>query len=117
MISGNFFQLPFTAKYFDVIFANCFFDFCKAEDFEIIMKEMKRVLKDNGKFFAVYMEFPSTKINRLWNVVFRHAKVLSQGCHPVDIRSTLINQDLAIKKDISLNRFGFPLKYIEAKKI
>ncbi len=112
----NFFTIPFNDRYFDAVFANCFFDFCQEKDFNMITLEIQRVLKDKGKIFSVYMDFPSSIAGKIWNFVFNKITFLSQGCHPVDIRPVLSKHNFNYKKDISLKRFGFPIKYIQAVK-
>ncbi len=111
-----FFKIPFENAFFDRIFVNCFFDFCQESDFDKIIKEMKRVLNNQGLFFSVYMDFPSTLGENAWLRLFKIFPVLSQGCHPVDIRPFLLRQSFRMRKDLSMKRFGFPMKYIMAEK-
>jgi SAM-dependent methyltransferase len=110
-----FFSIPFGEGYFDVIFANCFFDFCLESDFDTIISEMKRALSKNGLFFSIYMDFPSGLGDKTWFAFFKIFPWLSRGCRPVDIKPCLLKRNFKIKKDVSIRRFGFPLKYIIAE--
>lgn len=112
----QFFRIPFGNAFFDGVFANCFFDFCRESDFDKIIKEIKRVLKNEGLFFSTYMDFPSRLDEKAWLGFFKILPWLSRGCHPVDIRPNLIKRSFRIKKDVSIRRFGFPMKYIIAEK-
>lgn len=103
--------------FFDRVFANCFFDFCQESDFDKIIKEIKRVLNNQGLFFSIYMDFPSTLGENAWFRFFKIFPVLSQGCHPVDIRPSFLRHSFRMRKDLSMKRFGFPMKYIMADKL
>lgn len=111
-----FFRIPFGNAFFDGVFANCFFDFCQESDFDKIIKEIKRVLNNQGLFFSIYMDFPSTLGENAWFRFFKIFPSLAQGCHPTDIRPYLIKQSFRLKKDLSVKKFGFPMKYIIAVK-
>ena len=111
-----FFGIPFDDSYFDVIFTNCLFDFCQEYDFEKIIVEIRRALKNNGSLFSVYMNVPSGLISQLWVSLLKNFPFLSKGCHPVDVKPFLFRQTFKLKKEISLNRFGFPIKYIHVEK-
>ena len=112
----HFFRIPFDDVYFDVIFANCFFDFCQEHNFDKIIGEIIRVLKNKGELFSVYMDYPSNITSKVWSLIFNNFALLSQDCHPVDIKPSLARQNFSLKKDLSMRRFGFPFKYIQAKK-
>jgi SAM-dependent methyltransferase len=114
--TAPFFRIPFGDEYFDAVFTNCFFDFCREDDFPMTVREIKRVLKKKGQLLSVYMDFPSTWTSRIWTGLFERVSILSQGSRPVDIRPTLEGQGFNVIKDISLLSRGFPLKYIQAEK-
>jgi len=115
-ITSPFFEIPFGEGYFDIIFVNCFFDFCREFDFDGIIKEIKRALNHQGLFFSIYMDFPSRLGEKAWLGFFKVLPWLSSGCHPVDIKPGLKRGNLILKKDVSMKRFGFPMKYIIAEK-
>jgi ubiquinone/menaquinone biosynthesis C-methylase UbiE len=110
-----FFHIPFPDAYFEVIFANCFFDFCQDYDIDKIIIEIKRALKDKGALFLVHMDFSANIANRAWNTIFGKISMMGHGCHPVDIAPVLAKHNFTLKKDISMERFGFPIKYIQCE--
>jgi ubiquinone/menaquinone biosynthesis C-methylase UbiE len=110
-----FFSIPFEDNHFDAVFANCFFDFCQQRYFNDILKEIKRTLKSQGLFFSVYMDMPTDLIGRTWVILFDKFQCLSQGCHPVDIIPFLSKWNFKLKKDLTIKRLSFPVKYLIAK--
>jgi len=110
-----FFSVPFNDNHFDAVFTNCFFDFCQESDFNDILKEIKRTLKSNGLFFSVYMDVPTDLIGRTWVNLFVKFQSLSQGCHPVDIIPFLSKWNFKLKKNLTVRRLGFPVKYLIAE--
>ena len=110
-----FFSVPFNDNHFDAVFTNCFFDFCKESNFNDILKEIKRTLKSNGLFFSVYMDVPTDLIGRTWVNLFVKFQSLSQGCHPVDIIPFLSKWNFKLKKNLTVRRLGFPVKYLIAE--
>jgi len=110
-----FFSVPFDDNHFDAVFTNCFFDFCQEDDFNNILKEIKRTLKTEGLLFSVYMDMPTDLIGRTWANVFGRFQSLSKGCHPVDIMPFLSEWKFKLKKDLTIRRLGFPVKYLIAE--
>jgi SAM-dependent methyltransferase len=113
---SEFFHIPFCDAYFDAVFANCFFDFCDESYLDKIVFEVWRVLKDKGSFFSVHKGFPTSFISRLWSIIFGKMPFLSQGCHCVDIKDALVQNNFYLIRDVHLRRLGFPLEYIQAEK-
>ncbi len=110
-----FFSVPFDDSHFDAVFANCFFDFCQESCFDEILKEIKRILKSKGMLFSVYMDVPKDRIGRMWGNLFDRFRSLSQGCHPVDILPFLSKGGFELKKDLTIRRLGFPVRYLIAE--
>jgi len=112
---GSFFCIPISENYFDAVFTNCFFDFCEENEFDMIVDEIKRVLKKNGLILSVYMEPPTNIIGKIWSNLFNLFPGIVRDCHPVNINPSLTRFDFKLRKDVSISRFGFPLKYIVAE--
>ena len=110
-----FFSIPFADNSFDAVLTNCFFDFCQESDFNDILKEIKRTLKNEGLFFSVYMDTPTDLIGKTWANEFGRFQSLSKGCHPVDIVPFLPKWGFKLKKELIVRRFGFPVKYVIAE--
>ncbi|NOZ60760.1 MAG: methyltransferase domain-containing protein [Calditrichaeota bacterium] len=111
-----FFSVPFEDRYFDAIFANCFFDFLPQGDFDDIVKEIKRSLKSKGLFFSVYMDMPLDALGRTWENLFSRFPSISKGVRPVDITPSLSKYGIKLKKDLTIKRLGFPMKYLMAER-
>jgi SAM-dependent methyltransferase len=111
-----FFSIPFDDSHFDAVFTNCLFDFCQKSDFSDIFKEVKRTLKSKGLFISVFMDVPTDLIGRTWVALFDKFQSLSHGCHPVDIIPFVSKWNFKLKKDLTIRRLGFPVKYLFAEK-
>jgi len=61
------------------------------------------------------MDMPVDLIGRTWVNLFVGFQSLSQGCHPVDIIPSLPKWNFKLKKDLSIRRLGFPIKYLIAE--
>ncbi len=113
---GGFFTVPFADEYFDNIFANCFFDFCRDRDFPMITREIKRALRPGGDLLAVYMGLPSNIMERVWVGLFHRIQRLSQGCRPVNMKPFLTDMGFSVKTTRSVGKLGFPIEYVHAEK-
>jgi len=111
-----FFRLRFVDGELAAVYANCFFDFCKEQDFAAIFDEIWRVLKVRGSLHMVYMGSPTNFLSHGWTWAFRRLNFLSQGCHPVSIGPYLSRHGFLLQKDLFVERLGFPLRYTYAEK-
>ncbi|RMG70849.1 MAG: methyltransferase domain-containing protein, partial [Nitrospirae bacterium] len=80
LVVSPFFRIPFENNFFDLILANCFFDFCHESKIMEATKEISRVTVLNGKLLSVYMDLPYNFSGKLWGWLFRRFPFLSQGC-------------------------------------
>jgi len=115
-VVAPFFSIPFSDGELDAIFANCFFDFCELQDFDAVVNEMWRALRNGGSLYAAYLGTPAGVIGRSWAWCFRRFPGLAQGVHPVDAVPSLRRCGFTLVKDQSVERLGCPLRYIQAEK-
>jgi SAM-dependent methyltransferase len=106
-----FFQIPAPDESLSAIYANCLFDFCTEEDFDMMLREIWRVLKPGGILFAVYMAPASGFGSRLWTWIFDRLTCMSIRCNPVTISAHLSRNGFIIQKEMFVQRFGFPIIY------
>lgn len=107
------FSLPFNDSIFDVVIANCFFDFCYQHEIPETIQEIRRVLKTPGALFSVHMRKPETCIESIWASFFKQFPCVSHGCHPIDINDALQENGFALQTDSSEAPFGFPIQYLK----
>jgi len=115
-IVAPFFSNPSDNEEFDAIYANCLFDLCNSREVNSVVTEMWRVLKQGGHLFSVHMGQPSRIIGRVWAWLFRQLPAISHGFRPVSVVPSLLDQGFILVQDQAPERFGFPLRYIQAKK-
>jgi len=115
-VVAPFFSIPSDKEEFDAIYANCLFDLCDPREVDVAVDEMWRVLKQGGHLFSVHMGQPSRTTGRVWAWLFRRFPAMSRGFRPVSVVPSLLNQGFRLVQDKAPERFGFPLRYIQADK-
>ena len=115
-IVESFFQIPALDESLSAVYANCLFDFCAEEDFDMMLREIWRVLKPGGVLFAVHMARTSCLGSRLWTWIFDRLSFMNNGCDPVTIAVQLTSNGFIIQKEMSVRRFGFPVMYIVSER-
>lgn len=110
-IVESFFQIPALDESLSAIYANCLFDFCAEEDFDMMLHEIWRVLKPGGILFTVYMAPTSRFGSRLWTWVFDRLTFMSNGCNPVTLSAHLTRNGFVIQEEMFVRRLGFPVIY------
>lgn len=113
----SFFQIPALDESLSAIYANCLFDFCSEEDFDMMLHEIWRVLKPGGILFAVYMAPASRFGSRLWTWVFDRLTCMSIRCNPVTISAHLSRNGFIIQKEMFVQRLGFPIIYSVSERV
>jgi SAM-dependent methyltransferase len=115
-VVAPFFSIPSDKEEFDAVYANYFFDLCETSEIDVVIDEIWRVLKLGGHLFSVHMSQPSRMTGRVWAWLFQRFPAISRGFRPVSVVPSLLNQGFSLVQDQAPERFGFPLRYIQAKK-
>lgn len=115
-VVAPFFSIPSDNEEFDAIYANCLFDLCDPREVDIVVDEMRRVLKEGGNLYSVHMGQPSSMTGRVWTWILRRFPSVSRGFRPVSVVPSLLDHGFRLVQNKAPERFGFPLRYIQAKK-
>jgi len=115
-VIAPFFRIPSDKEEFDAVYANCLFDLCETSEIDVVVDEIWRVLKQGGHLFSVHMSQPSRMAGRVWAWLFQRFPAIGRGFRPVSVVPSLLNQGFRLVQDQAPERFGFPLRYIQAKK-
>jgi SAM-dependent methyltransferase len=115
-VVAPFFSIPSDNEEFDAVYANCLFDLCDPREVDVVVDEMWRVLKQGGHLYSVHMGQPSRMAGRAWAWLLWRFPVVSRGFRPVNVVPSLLDQGFSLVQDQAPERFGFPLRYIQAKK-
>ena len=94
---------------------HCLFDFCRDENIEPVVAEMRRILEPGGKLFAVYMDRLLSAAGGAWVWLFRTFSTVSRGCHPVSIAEALSHAGFVVQTDDHQEKLGFPMRYTVAR--
>lgn len=112
---GDAYQLDYPDNHFDILINNYMFDLLPEDDFPVILKEFKRVLKQNGRLILVNMTKGDRFYQRFWEFVYQVNPKWLGGCRGVLLTKPLEAVGYNITHRETLSQFGFPSEIISAK--
>lgn len=116
LILGNAFNLPFEDNSFDYIFSSYVFDLFPENEFENATREVKRILRKNGKVVIITMSFGSKWYNKFWFLLAKYFPGLLTNCRPVDLKPSFYNNFKDVKV-VNISQNTFPSEILTAVKI
>lgn len=116
LYEGNAKKLPFKNNSLDVVYLSNFLEILSDKDIKLVLKEILRVLKSNGKICIIdtsnNTNYKTVRIYKILNKIFP-----SYTSSPIDINKFTINAGFKILHKDSIKLFGFyPENIIIAKK-
>jgi len=125
-------RLPFPDESFDLVFASYFLDLLSAEDIEIAVGEMRRVLRPSGRLVVTYLLCSAGRGNsdgknagnghgnkcfdRLWNALYFLAPVLLGGCRPISLSDHFPSAGFPIAERRRITERAIPAEVILARR-
>jgi len=82
---GDAYDLDFPNARFDVLINNYMFDLLPEQDFLMVLKEFKRVLRPGGRLAMVNMTRGQRWYNGIWERIYRINPALLGGCRGVSL--------------------------------
>ena len=113
---GSAYNLPFEDNRFDRVFICFMIDLLPEKDFDILLKEFKRVLKNGGLLLVSYMTFGRSRTTRFWDWVAKKFPRLMTDCRPVNLPPYIQNAGFEIIKDAYIVQNTFPAGVVVAQK-
>ena len=111
---GDAYNLRFPDSQFDVLFNNYLFDLLPEQDFMLVLKEFKRVLKPNGRIIIVNMTQGERFYQHFWEFVYRINPKLMGGCRGVMLSQMMSASGFENIDRAMVSQFGFPSEIITA---
>ena len=94
---------------------NYMFDLLPEQDFPVILREFKRVLKAGGRLVLVNMTRPAHFYQRIWETVYQVNPRWLGGCRGVLLLEHLRAAGFQNPTREMVSQFGFPSEIITAK--
>jgi len=82
-------DLPYSSDTFDAVFSSYLLDVLPAPQIRPALRELRRVLRPEGRFVLVYLSAPQRPIEHLWAVLARSLPPLAGGARPVALQRPL----------------------------
>ena len=124
LVKANALNLPFKSSTFDIIFSSFLLDLLPLREIPIALKEMKRVVKGNGKIVAVSLskegEFFKKLFRILYEIFYYHWPLIAgyrASSRPIYLKNEIEKAGLKIikRKITNIPLFHFPVEIIVAK--
>jgi len=112
---GNAFALPFKNNQFDLIINNYMFDLLPEEEFEAILLEFKRVLKNPGRVVITNMAHGKYWFNKFWDWLAKASPSNLTGCRPVSLEGYLKKAGFSNIQVVSVSQNTFPSQVLKAE--
>lgn len=81
--------LPYSHDTFDAVFSSYLIDVLPTPQIRPALREMRRVLRPEGRLVLVYLSAPQRPIEHLWAVLARTVPPLTGGARPVSLQKPL----------------------------
>jgi ubiquinone/menaquinone biosynthesis C-methylase UbiE len=109
-------KLPFENATFDVIMNQYLFDIIPVDDFNPILSEFKRVLKEGGRIVVANMTKGEKWSNQIYEGIYKLKPPLLAGCRGVMVQPFLENAGFKEFKRDFVSRLGFPTEVVRGFK-
>lgn len=105
-------HLPFADRSFDMIISQYLLDILPSEDFNLILSEFKRVLREGGRVVLVNMTKGEKRFNKIYEELYKLKPPLLAGARGVLAQPYLQQIGLEGVKREFVSQFGFPSEVV-----
>lgn len=113
--TGSAFKLNVESHSIDTLINNYMFDLIAFKDMPDILKEFKRVLKDDGRLILVNMTQGEAALSRVYDLIYRLSPTLMGGCRGVKLTDELIASGFKVETREYIQQMLFPSEVILAR--
>ena len=112
---GDAHRLDFEDGTFDLVTNSYMFDLLPEQDFDPVLREMRRVLKPGGRLVLVNMTSGGTWSQRLWEAVYRVSPSLLGGCRAVALAPAVRSAGFEDVRVERVSQLGVPSELLTAR--
>jgi ubiquinone/menaquinone biosynthesis C-methylase UbiE len=112
---GDAHRLDFEDGTFSLVVNNYMFDLLPERDFLPVLREMRRVLRPDGRLVLVNMAVGDTWFERLYESVYRLSPSLMGGCRGVELAPFLPHGGFGEVRVERVSQLGFPSDIVTAR--
>ncbi len=112
---GDAYNLKFPDHQFDLVMNNYMFDLLPEQDFVLVLKEFRRMLKPNGRIILVNMTKGEHFYQQVWESIYRLNPRLLGGCRGVLLSPAMRTVGFADIHRETVSQLGFPSEIISAR--
>lgn len=109
---GDAYDLDFADDSFDVLINNYLFDLLPEEDFPIVLREFKRVLRPGGRLALVSMTKGERWYNGIWERIYRINPALLGGCRSVSLLPKIERCGFTQTRREYMSQLSFPSEIV-----
>jgi ubiquinone/menaquinone biosynthesis C-methylase UbiE len=111
---GDAYVLDFPDAHFDLVLNAYMFDLLPEESFAGVLREMRRVLRPDGRLVLTNMARGRKLRHRLYESIYRLRPSLMDGCRGVTLRPHLEAAGFRVIREDYVSQLGFPSEIVVA---
>lgn len=111
---GDAYELDFPDDSFDVLINNYMFDLLPQDDFTVVLREFRRVLRPGGRLAMVNMTTGERWYNAVWEQIYRLNPALLGGCRSVSLQAFVEECGFEHVRREYVSQFTFPSEIVTA---
>ena len=114
---GDAMEMPFNDDKFDAVFSSFTLELFDTPEIPMVLNEIKRVLKPDGRFGLISMSKEDGDSNMIKLYEWIHKKIPEYAdCRPIYVAKSLKDNGFRIKKEERVRMFGLPAEIVIAEK-
>lgn len=113
--SGDARNLPYPSQTFDAVFASYLIDVAPPADRTVILAEMSRVLKPEGRLVLVHLSPPQHPLEQTWIRLSHHFPPLLGHASPLKVAPLLSQCNLSLVRQTTCVQLGLRSAIVEAR--
>jgi demethylmenaquinone methyltransferase/2-methoxy-6-polyprenyl-1,4-benzoquinol methylase len=112
---GDAISIPYETSMFDAVFMSFVLELFDTPEIPVVLKEIKRILKPNGRLSVVSLskENGNSRILKAYEWIHEHFPSIAD-CRPIYVEQSIINAGYQISDKENIKIFGLPGEIVNA---